>query len=107
MKFVKNVKKEKKALMDHLILEKDTKDMISAIASSQLENRAKQWNADFIRGKGEGKFVLLHGRVHILIIELKKTDIITIGAPGTGKTLTVGKGTFSNKKIPWRAYYNK
>lgn len=58
--------------MDHLILDKDTKDMISAMASSQLVNRTKQWNADFINGKGEGKFVLLHGRIHIFLIELEE-----------------------------------
>lgn len=81
MKFVKNVKRVKKALMDHLILPEDTKDMISAIASNQLVNRTKQWNADFIRGKGEGKFVLLYGRAYILLIELGERLILFLQAP--------------------------
>ncbi|KAF4963425.1 hypothetical protein FSARC_8558 [Fusarium sarcochroum] len=50
-----------------LVIEQKTKDLIQAVVSNQLRTTE---NADLIRGKGNGLFILLHG------------------GPGTGKTLT-------------------
>ncbi|PTB53826.1 hypothetical protein M431DRAFT_6109 [Trichoderma harzianum CBS 226.95] len=52
---------------EFLVIDQETKNMIQAVVTNQL--RASQ-NADLIRGKGNGLFILLHG------------------GPGTGKTLT-------------------
>ncbi|KAM0543609.1 hypothetical protein ACHAPJ_012196 [Fusarium lateritium] len=55
-----------------LVIEQKTKELIQAVVSNQL--RATE-NADLIRGKGNGLFILLHG------------------GPGTGKTLTAERVT--------------
>ncbi|KAF9773311.1 hypothetical protein IL306_008916 [Fusarium sp. DS 682] len=52
---------------DHLVIPKETKVLIQAVVTNQLQTTE---NADLIRGKGNGLFILLHG------------------GPGTGKTLT-------------------
>ncbi|KAF5253481.1 hypothetical protein FANTH_1552 [Fusarium anthophilum] len=52
---------------DHLVVPEDTKLLIQAVVTNQLQTTE---NADLIRGKGNGLFILLHG------------------GPGTGKTLT-------------------
>ncbi|SCO50252.1 related to TOB3 (member of AAA-ATPase family) [Fusarium fujikuroi] len=52
---------------DHLVIQDETKLLIQAVVTNQLQTAE---NADLIRGKGNGLFILLHG------------------GPGTGKTLT-------------------
>ncbi|KAF5548901.1 AAA family ATPase [Fusarium mexicanum] len=52
---------------DHLVIQDETKLLIQAVVTNQLQTGE---NADLIRGKGNGLFILLHG------------------GPGTGKTLT-------------------
>ncbi|KAF5535709.1 AAA family ATPase [Fusarium phyllophilum] len=52
---------------DHLVVPEETKVLIQAVVTNQLQMTE---NADLIRGKGNGLFILLHG------------------GPGTGKTLT-------------------
>ncbi|KAF5695355.1 AAA family ATPase [Fusarium denticulatum] len=52
---------------DHLVVPAETKLLIQAVVTNQLQTTE---NADLIRGKGNGLFILLHG------------------GPGTGKTLT-------------------
>ncbi|KAF5586166.1 AAA family ATPase [Fusarium pseudocircinatum] len=52
---------------DHLVVPEETKLLIQAVVTNQLQTIE---NADLIRGKGNGLFILLHG------------------GPGTGKTLT-------------------
>ncbi|KAJ0130194.1 Uncharacterized protein HZ326_26706 [Fusarium oxysporum f. sp. albedinis] len=52
---------------NHLIIPKETKVLIQAVVTNQLQTTE---NADLIRGKGNGLFILLHG------------------GPGIGKTLT-------------------
>ncbi|KAF4447967.1 hypothetical protein F53441_8558 [Fusarium austroafricanum] len=52
---------------DHLVVQEETKLLIQAVVTNQLRTTE---NADLIRGKGNGLFILLHG------------------GPGTGKTLT-------------------
>ncbi|SCV34357.1 related to TOB3 (member of AAA-ATPase family) [Fusarium fujikuroi] len=52
---------------DHLVVQDETKLLIKAVVTNQLQTVE---NADLIRGKGNGLFILLHG------------------GPGTGKTLT-------------------
>lgn len=51
------------------------KDMVKAICETYGDKKEREnlFFADFIRGKGEGQIMLLHG------------------PPGTGKTLTAGK----------------
>ncbi|KAI0116462.1 hypothetical protein GGR51DRAFT_501417 [Nemania sp. FL0031] len=61
-----------KDAIDRLVMRPETnKDTIKAIVKTYTEgSQAEHFNADFIRGKGEGQIFLLHG------------------PPGTGKTLT-------------------
>ncbi|KAI1122776.1 hypothetical protein F5Y10DRAFT_253232 [Nemania abortiva] len=61
-----------KDAIDRLVMRPETnKDAIKAIVKTYTESsQAGHFNADFIRGKGEGQIFLLHG------------------PPGTGKTLT-------------------
>ncbi|KAJ4328686.1 hypothetical protein N0V84_000877 [Fusarium piperis] len=64
--YLEDVKWNTKAF-DYLVINKSTKELIKAVVMNQLGGQA---NADLIRGKGNGLFMLLHG------------------GPGTGKTLT-------------------
>lgn len=56
-----------KKAFTHLVIEEDTKDIIRALITSNLET---QQGTDLIQGKGNGLIILLHG------------------GPGTGKTFT-------------------
>jgi SpoVK/Ycf46/Vps4 family AAA+-type ATPase len=60
--------------IDLLVMKTETnKNLLKAICKGyKSEQLHKQFHADFIRGKGEGQIILLHG------------------PPGTGKTLTAG-----------------
>lgn len=64
-----------KNVIDTLVMRPDSnKAMVKAICEtySQKGDRENLFFADYIRGKGEGQIILLHG------------------PPGTGKTLTAG-----------------
>ncbi|KAF7556186.1 hypothetical protein G7Z17_g1665 [Cylindrodendrum hubeiense] len=52
---------------DFLVIDEQTKELVQAVVTNQLHANE---NADLIKGKGNGLFILLHG------------------GPGTGKTLT-------------------
>jgi hypothetical protein len=45
------------------ILDESSHDIIQALAEYQLKGE-KPWSADFIRDKGEGVVVMLHGSSH-------------------------------------------
>ena len=62
-------------IIDTLVMKPESnKSMIKAICETytQKQDRENLFFADFVRGKGEGQVILLHG------------------PPGTGKTLTAG-----------------
>lgn len=64
-----------KNIIDTLVMRPETnKDMVKAICETYGDKKEREnlFFADFIRGKGEGQIMLLHG------------------PPGTGKTLTAG-----------------
>lgn len=63
-----------KNIIDTLVMKPKTKEMVKAICETYGDNKEREnlFFADFIRGKGEGQIMLLHG------------------PPGTGKTLTAG-----------------
>jgi ATP-dependent Lon protease len=61
--------------IDRLVMKAEgNKALIKAICQSysSVDHQHKPFGADFIKGKGEGQIILLHG------------------PPGTGKTLTAG-----------------
>lgn len=62
-------------VIDNLVMDQGNKDIIKAVCEtySQVAEKKDLFFADFIRGKGEGQIMLLHG------------------PPGTGKTLTAGR----------------
>lgn len=66
-----------KDTFDYLVLDPKIKDTVRALAVNSYKRktakREKTFSADFIRGKGEGQVILLHG------------------PPGVGKTCTAGQ----------------
>jgi len=59
--------------IDRLVMDSNNKELIKAVAQVYTDSdRPDRFSGDFIRGKGEGQIILLHG------------------PPGTGKTLTAG-----------------
>ncbi|KAI4925330.1 hypothetical protein J4E85_007209 [Alternaria conjuncta] len=57
--------------IDRLVMDSNNKELIKAVAQVYTDSdRPDRFSGDFIRGKGEGQIILLHG------------------PPGTGKTLT-------------------
>jgi Cdc6-like AAA superfamily ATPase len=63
--------------IDQLVMKVESnKSLLKAMCKAyHIDNVEKPFVADFIRGKGEGRIILLHG------------------PPGTGKTLTAGRCT--------------
>ncbi|KAF2239955.1 P-loop containing nucleoside triphosphate hydrolase protein [Viridothelium virens] len=61
-----------KGAIDYLVMKESKKDVIKAIATvyTDTSDTTNRFRADFVRNKGEGQIILLHG------------------PPGTGKTLT-------------------
>lgn len=57
--------------MKSLILDQDTKDLVSAMAANYSAQSVKPWSADLISGKGEGKVVLLHGKFRDRIFQVE------------------------------------
>ncbi|KAI4620896.1 hypothetical protein J4E83_005259 [Alternaria metachromatica] len=56
--------------IDRLVIDHNNKELIKAMAQVYTDSDPDRFSGDFIRGKGEGQIILLHG------------------PPGTGKTLT-------------------
>lgn len=59
--------------MNHLLLDQDKKDLVSALVGTQQESDPSTSFDDLIKGKGKGLTFLLHG------------------PPGVGKTFTAGE----------------
>lgn len=66
-------------MIDTLVMPDERRDLIKALAQPYQQNNKggiisplTPWTADFVKGKGEGKIFLLHGK------------------PGVGKTYTAG-----------------
>jgi DNA polymerase III delta prime subunit len=60
-------------IIDTLVMKPEhNKQMIKAVCEIFGEAHTQAFSSDFVRGKGEGQILLLHG------------------PPGTGKTLTAG-----------------
>lgn len=60
MNYVKDKSLEKNP-MKHLQLEDENKELLLAMSNVHKGNQVKPWAADFIKGKGEGRVILLHG----------------------------------------------
>ena len=60
MNYVKDIQIEDKP-MHNPQLEEDTKQLVLAMSTKYSGDSIRPWAADFIKGKGEGKVVLLHG----------------------------------------------
>jgi len=58
--------------IDRLVIDHNNKELIKVMAQVYTDSDPDRFSGDFIRGKGEGQIILLHG------------------PPGTGKTLTAG-----------------
>ncbi|KAI7974082.1 hypothetical protein EIK77_002947 [Talaromyces pinophilus] len=81
--------------ISNLVIGADELRTIRALSNKQ-NSKTKQWAADFIEGKGTGQIILLHGR-HFLGVVVSGLIIIT-GPPGVGKTYTVGKEIYFEKR---------
>lgn len=59
----------------YLVLDSEIKDTIKSLVwnYSQSDAKVKSWSEDFVKEKGEGRILLLHG------------------SPGVGKTCTAGE----------------
>ena len=62
MNYVKDIYLEKNP-MKHLQLEEETKELVLAMSNVHKGEGIKPWAADFIKGKGEGRVILLHGTI--------------------------------------------
>jgi hypothetical protein len=47
-----------KAAFDSLVIDKETKELISALVTNQIDSEK---STDLMNGKGNGLFILLHG----------------------------------------------
>jgi DNA polymerase III delta prime subunit len=71
-----------KDIIDTLVLKPESnKQMIKAVCEIFGGTYPHAFSSDFVRGKGEGQILLLHG------------------PPGTGKTLTAGMDRFERRII--------
>ena len=72
--------------LTHLFMDPDDLQIIKSLSHRQKQV-SRTWDADFIRGKGSGQILLLHGKSTLEAIP-NSTDIQE-GPPGVGKTYTV------------------
>lgn len=69
MACVSEIPEEPKPIMDNLIIDSASKELILAAAGKPRDSNhaalsawSTSWSADFVEGKGRGKVIFLHGR---------------------------------------------
>ena len=77
--------------MEKLVLEQKNKDLLLALAERVRGRSLTPWSPDFVKGKGDGMVILLHGLLPPNnFLSCTQVSRFLLGAPGTGKTMTVG-----------------